>query len=68
MLRELAEADAILCEDTRHTRVLLDRHGIQAKTLVSYHRLNEAARTAELVPRLGPASGWRSSATRACRA
>jgi 16S rRNA (cytidine1402-2'-O)-methyltransferase len=52
VLRELREADAILCEDTRHTRVLLDRHGIEGKKLVSYHRLNEAARTAELVPRL----------------
>ena len=52
VLRELAEADAILCEDTRHTRVLLDRHGITGKKLVSYHRLNEAARTTELVPRM----------------
>jgi 16S rRNA (cytidine1402-2'-O)-methyltransferase len=52
VLRELAEADAILCEDTRHTRVLLDRHGITGQKLLSYHRLNEAARTAELVPRL----------------
>jgi 16S rRNA (cytidine1402-2'-O)-methyltransferase len=52
VLRELREADAILCEDTRHTRVLLDRHGIEGKKLISYHRLNEAARTAEITPRL----------------
>jgi 16S rRNA (cytidine1402-2'-O)-methyltransferase len=51
VLRELAEADAVLCEDTRHTRKLLDRHGISAP-LLSYHRHNEAARTAELLPRL----------------
>ena len=51
VLRELAEADTVLCEDTRRTRVLLDRHGISAK-LVSLHRYNEAARVAELVPRL----------------
>ena len=51
VLRELGEADVVLCEDTRHTRCLLDRHGIQAK-LVSYHRHNEAARTAALLPRL----------------
>lgn len=51
VLRELREADVVLCEDTRHTRVLLDRHGIEAR-LVSYHRHNEAARTAELLPRL----------------
>ena len=51
VLRELAEADLVLCEDTRHTRGLLDRHAIQAK-LLSYHRHNEAQRTAELLPRL----------------
>ena len=51
VLAELREADVVLCEDTRHTRVLLDRHGIEA-TLRSYHRHNEAARTAEMVERL----------------
>ena len=51
VLRELAEADVVLCEDTRHSKGLLDRHGIQAK-LLSYHQHNEAARTAELLPRL----------------
>jgi 16S rRNA (cytidine1402-2'-O)-methyltransferase len=52
VLRELAEADVVLCEDTRHTRVLLDRHGVRARQLLSYHRHNEAQRTAELIPRL----------------
>ena len=47
VLRELAEADVVLCEDTRRTRGLLERHGIEA-TLLSYHQHNEAARTAEL--------------------
>jgi 16S rRNA (cytidine1402-2'-O)-methyltransferase len=51
VLRELAEADVVLCEDTRRTRILLDRHGISAR-LLSYHEHNEAARTAELLPRL----------------
>jgi len=51
VLRELREADLILCEDTRQTRKLLDRHGIEARTL-SYHEHNEAARVAELLPRL----------------
>ena len=51
VLRELAEADLVLCEDTRHTRGLLDRHGIEAR-LLSYHQHNEAQRTAELLPRL----------------
>ncbi len=51
LLEELAAADVVLCEDTRHTRILLQRHGIEAR-LVSYHEHNEAARTAELLPRL----------------
>jgi 16S rRNA (cytidine1402-2'-O)-methyltransferase len=51
VLRELGEADLVLCEDTRHTRKLLERHGIRAR-LLSYHEHNEAARTAEVVPRL----------------
>jgi 16S rRNA (cytidine1402-2'-O)-methyltransferase len=51
VLRELGEADVVLCEDTRHTRKLLERHAIRAR-LVSYHEHNEAARTAEILPRL----------------
>jgi 16S rRNA (cytidine1402-2'-O)-methyltransferase len=51
VLRELAEADVVLAEDTRVTRGLLARHGIEAR-LVSYHEHNEAKRVAELVPRL----------------
>src|SRR5256885_2498996 len=51
VLRELAEADIVLCEDTRHTRKLLERHSIRARVL-SYHQHNEARRTAELLPRL----------------
>ncbi|MBA3377053.1 MAG: 16S rRNA (cytidine(1402)-2'-O)-methyltransferase [Actinobacteria bacterium] len=51
VLSELRKADLVLCEDTRHTRVLLDRHGIEARVL-SYHRHNEAARTADVVVRL----------------
>ena len=51
VLRELREADVVLCEDTRRTRILLDRHGVSAR-LVSLHRHNEALRTAEMLPRL----------------
>ena len=50
-LRQLEEADVVLCEDTRRTRILLQRHGITAR-LVSFHRHNEASRTAEWIPRL----------------
>jgi 16S rRNA (cytidine1402-2'-O)-methyltransferase len=56
VLRELEAAELVLCEDTRRTRALLARHGISAR-LLSYHRHNEARRTAELLPRL--ASGER---------
>ena len=51
VLDELREADVVLCEDTRHTRLLLDRHGISAR-LLSLHEHNEAERTAEVLPRL----------------
>ena len=51
VLAELREADLVLAEDTRHTRGLLDRHGIAAR-LVSYHEHNEAARVAEVLPRV----------------
>ncbi|HEX2434736.1 MAG TPA: ribosomal RNA small subunit methyltransferase I, partial [Gaiellaceae bacterium] len=51
VLRELREADLVLCEDTRHTRRLLERHGIKSR-LRSYHEHNEAQRTAEVLPRL----------------
>jgi 16S rRNA (cytidine1402-2'-O)-methyltransferase len=52
VLAELREADVVLAEDTRHTAVLLRGHDVEARALVSYHRHNEAKRTAELLPRL----------------
>jgi 16S rRNA (cytidine1402-2'-O)-methyltransferase len=50
-LRILKEADLIACEDTRHTRKLLEHFGIATPT-ISYHEHNEAARAAELVDKL----------------
>ena len=50
-LSALRQADLVACEDTRRTRTLLDRHGIQAK-LVSYHEHNERKRARELVERV----------------
>lgn len=50
-LATLGEADAILTEDTRHTRILLDRYGIR-KPVFSCHKFNEAARTNEVVDRI----------------
>jgi 16S rRNA (cytidine1402-2'-O)-methyltransferase len=52
VLGALREADVLACEDTRRTRALLERHGIAAKALVSFHEHNERARAAELVERM----------------
>jgi 16S rRNA (cytidine1402-2'-O)-methyltransferase len=51
VLSALRDADVVACEDTRRTRVLLDRYGVRAR-LVSYHEHNEKARSAELVERM----------------
>jgi 16S rRNA (cytidine1402-2'-O)-methyltransferase len=51
VLAALREADVVACEDTRRTRVLLDRYGVSAH-LVSYHEHNEDARAQELVSRM----------------
>jgi 16S rRNA (cytidine1402-2'-O)-methyltransferase len=51
VLSALRSADVVACEDTRRTRVLLDRYGVSA-TLVSYHEHNERERSAELVRRM----------------
>ena len=51
VLEELRAADLVLCEDTRRTRILLERHGIAAR-LESHHRHNEAARTPRVLERL----------------
>src|SRR5713226_2716217 len=50
-VRVLGEVKVIACEDTRHTRLLLQRYAI-ATPLVSYHEHNERVRTPELVRRL----------------
>ena len=50
-IRILKEVDLIACEDTRHTRRLLDHYGIDKPT-VSYHEHNEAERAEMLVSRL----------------
>ena len=47
-LRILKEVDLIACEDTRHTRRLLNHFDIR-KRLLSYHEHNETRRAAELV-------------------
>jgi 16S rRNA (cytidine1402-2'-O)-methyltransferase len=51
VLSALRDATVIACEDTRRTRVLLERYGVSAK-LVSYHEHNERARATQLVERM----------------
>ncbi len=51
VLTTLAAADVVACEDTRHTKVLLDRHRISAR-LISFHEHNERARARELRARI----------------
>lgn len=51
----LGEVDVILCEDTRRTKKLLERHGIR-KPLESYHDFNETEKAARLVERLAAGS------------
>jgi 16S rRNA (cytidine1402-2'-O)-methyltransferase len=51
VLGALRDADVVACEDTRRTRVLLDRYGVKAP-VVSYHEHNERSRAAELVSRM----------------
>jgi len=48
----LKDVDVVAAEDTRHSGLLLKHFEIK-KPFVSYHEHNEAARTAELVERLG---------------
>ena len=50
-VRVLKEVDRIACEDTRHTRRLLEHYGID-RPLVSYHEHNERERTADLLAEL----------------
>lgn len=52
VLAALREADVVACEDTRHTQRLLQRHGIAAAEVVSFHEHNERARAGELVGRM----------------
>ena len=51
VLGALRDADVVACEDTRRTRILLDRHGVTART-VSYHEHNEQSKANTLVGRM----------------
>lgn len=47
-LKVLSSADVVLCEDTRVTKRLFDRHGIKAKAM-SYHAHSKLSRTEEVI-------------------
>lgn len=48
VLEVLRTCDLVACEDTRHTRILLQRHGIEAR-LQSFHEHNEEQRVEALL-------------------
>lgn len=50
-LRVLREAELVLAEDTRRTRILLEHHGVDARPR-SLHAHNEARRAREVLERL----------------
>lgn len=47
----LKEVDLIACEDTRHSRILLDHYGITTRT-TSYHEHNKYDKATELVQQM----------------
>lgn len=51
-LRVLQEAHMVACEDTRHTQILLRKHGIRAKHLTSYNEFNHRRKVGELIGQL----------------
>jgi 16S rRNA (cytidine1402-2'-O)-methyltransferase len=48
----LRNADAVLAEDTRHSRKLLAHHGIATRTLIAYHDHNKQRVTPGIIDRL----------------
>jgi len=52
VLAALRQADVVACEDTRHTKRLLERYEL-SPALVSLHEHNEAARARDLAARIG---------------
>lgn len=50
-VKVLKEADLIACEDTRHSRILLDKYGIKTPT-VSYHQYSRLQKIDYLISQL----------------
>jgi 16S rRNA (cytidine1402-2'-O)-methyltransferase len=51
-VRAMAEADLVVCEDTRRTGRLLQTAGVKARELLAVHAHNEAARIDRVLERL----------------
>ena len=44
----LKSVDVIACEDTRHSKILLDKYNISTKT-IAYHKFNEKTASEKLI-------------------
>jgi len=51
-IRTLKECDIIACEDTRHSRILLDHYAISGKPLLSFYSYNQFSRMTEIINEL----------------
>ena len=60
VLRALREADVVACEDTRHTRKLLERHGIERAAWSATTSTTSAARAGSWWSGSRRARSWRS--------
>lgn len=56
-LAALQAADGILCEDTRHSSILLRHYGVD-KPLLSYHKFNEQKELEPILERLRRGESW----------
>lgn len=56
-LAALQAADGILCEDTRHSSILLRHYSID-KPLLSYHKFNEQKKLKSILERLRCGESW----------
>jgi len=51
-LEILKMVDFIACEDTRHTKILLDHYGISNKSLISFYSYNQDRKISDILSRL----------------
>lgn len=54
----LSEVDFVLCEDTRHTKLLLDKHKIPFRQLISFHAKTSINKVQEIIKRLKAGETW----------